>query len=409
MAKKTAILHFAYAPNIGGVEKLIEDHAFILSKAGIEVTVITGNGRSSNDKVIVKEVPEIQSLMNFDPVLQEKILDKGIIDSDFYKTADRILEILKKELDDCTNIIIHNVMTVYRNLPFTYSFKKYIENHPEKNFLIWVHDHMYIRNNQIIVQEKKTSDFESNLITTPIRNVKYIVISNTFKKNLLKILPIEEKNVLVIPNGVNVQSFLEIENDIWKMAQSKNLLRRFPLILSPVNILERKNIEYSLLVIACLKTKYPDIVYLISGQPSKHRNTVDYLNKIKNLINKLNIYDNVVFLSETITRSLTNKEMHDLYSMSDLIFYFSDSENFGIPILEAGLTKTPIFTSEIDIFKEIGLDNVRFVNTLDPAEKTAETIDQYISRNKTIALSHHTKTNYNLENIINKMLLPLLA
>lgn len=405
---KIAIIHFAYYPNIGGVEKLIQDHAHILSSGGYQVKVLTGDGSENHKGVEVRQIEELKSVLNFNPDLQKKILDRGVIDEDFYKLSDLIFSKIESNLVDCGTVIVHNMMTVYRNLPFTFAFDKYAGLHPEKKFIIWVHDHMYIKNDKIIREEKKTSDFEEKLITTPLPNVEYVVISETFKKSLLKVLPVDSKNVRVIPNGINIKSFLEIDDSIWKIVKDYRLLEKFPLILAPVNILERKNLEYALGVIASLKAAYPDIGMVISGQPSKHRNTEDYLSKIKALIEKLGIKDNINFVSDMIERSLLNSEIRDLYNLSDMVFYFSASENFGIPILEAGATRTPIFTSDIDIFKEIGKSNINMVDPKIPASSTANQIAKFMENNQGVRLFRDVKMNYDLEKIIKNHLIPLL-
>lgn len=405
---KVAIIHFAYYPNIGGVEKLIQDHAHILASLGYGVKVLTGDGAEQAENIEVVNIDELKSVLSFAPELQAKILDQGKIDEDFYKLSDLIYSKIEKSLADCQTVIVHNMMTVYRNLPFTFAFKKYIAAHPEKKIIVWVHDHMYIKNDRIIRAEKKTSDFEEELITTPIANVNYVVISETFRKSLVKVLPIEEKNSRVIPNGINIKSFLEIDDSIWKISRDLGLLTRFPLILAPVNLLERKNIEYSLEIVAALKKNYPEIGFIISGQTSKHRNTQEYSEKIDGLIRNLGIEDNVFFISKIISRSLLNSEIRDLYNLADLIFYFSASENFGIPILEAGATRTPIFTSDIEIFKEIGKSNINIVDPKTPAGETASTIDGFIKSSQNVRLFRDVKENYDLEVIIKNNLVPIL-
>lgn len=405
---KVAIIHFAYYPNIGGVEKLIQDHAHILASLGYGVKVLTGDGAEQAENIEVVNIDELKSVLSFAPELQAKILDQGKIDEDFYKLSDLIYSKIEKSLADCQTVIVHNMMTVYRNLPFTFAFKKYIAAHPEKKIIVWVHDHMYIKNDRIIRAEKKTSDVEEELITTPIANVNYVVISETFRKSLVKVLPIEEKNSRVIPNGINIKSFLEIDDSIWKISRDLGLLTRFPLILAPVNLLERKNIEYSLEIVAALKKNYPEIGFIISGQTSKHRNTQEYSEKIDGLIRNLGIEDNVFFISKIISRSLLNSEIRDLYNLADLIFYFSASENFGIPILEAGATRTPIFTSDIEIFKEIGKSNINIVDPKTPAGETASTIDGFIKSSQNVRLFRDVKENYDLEVIIKNNLVPIL-
>ncbi|PIP62975.1 hypothetical protein COW98_01020, partial [Candidatus Roizmanbacteria bacterium CG22_combo_CG10-13_8_21_14_all_35_9] len=120
--KKIALLHFAYPPNIGGVEGMVKEHAEILTNLGYEITMITGSGEEKNPKIKLVVIPELQSVMSFNPFLQEKILDKGIIDDEFYKLADTIDQGLEKALDKIDVVVTHNMITIVRNLPFVYAF-----------------------------------------------------------------------------------------------------------------------------------------------------------------------------------------------------------------------------------------------------------------------------------------------
>jgi len=121
--KKIALLHFAYPPNIGGVEGMVKEHAEILTDLGYEVTIITGSGEEKNSKIKLVVIPELQSVMSFNPFLQEKILDKGIIDDEFYKLADSIDQDLEKALEKIDIVVVHNMITIVRNLPFVHTFK----------------------------------------------------------------------------------------------------------------------------------------------------------------------------------------------------------------------------------------------------------------------------------------------
>lgn len=58
--KKIALLHYAYPPNVGGVEILLREHAKILSETDFQVTIITGDGEEKNSKINFVRIPEIQ-------------------------------------------------------------------------------------------------------------------------------------------------------------------------------------------------------------------------------------------------------------------------------------------------------------------------------------------------------------
>lgn len=410
MKKSVALVHFAYPPHIGGVELLLKEHAVILENLGYHVTVLTGSGSLELPNVTLHEVPEFQSLLNYDKKLQDKILDKGIVDEDFYNMSKKLYKIMEERFAKQDTIIIHNMLTIPRNLPFVHAFKKYATDHPEKNIIAWTHDHFYILEEKIRnIKELASSDFEVELLTTPVPNAQYVVISKTFKNILLQVVDIPDDNVHVVPNGIHIKRLLEMDDSIWKMISKQKLLDAFPLVLSPVNILPRKNIEYSLNTIHELKKQYPHIRYLITGMPSRHRDTKEYMNKIHQQIEDLKLKTNVLFLSNYFDRFVKDSELHDLYSISDLVFYFSNSENFGIPILEAAATKTPIFVSNLAVFHEIGAGQLNYVDTKKQSpEQTAKAVDTFLQNSPGITINRITRTQYNLETILKNKLVPLL-
>ena len=409
--KRIAILHYAYPPKIGGVEVLISQHAKILSKIGYKVTIIAGFGKETDKNINFIQIPEIQSIMSFDKSLYKKIVRKGIVDEDFYLLYKNIKTKLAKILDKQDTIIIHNMTTLVHNLPFIFFIKEYAKANPQKNFLLWTHDETFIDGPRILKKKPgvNLNKFLKELLIQPIPQATYIVISQTFKKLLLKVMPIPHEKVKVIPNGIYLQRFLEIDGSIWKIIEEKNLLSSFPLIISPVNILERKNLEYSIETIFYLKKTFPKIKYIITGKPSAHRKNIEYKEKILQLIKKLNLGKNVILLGEIFKRALKDSEVHDLYDISDLIFYFSKAENFGLPILEATLAKTPIFASNLPVFEEIADDYIFKINFEKiPPAKLAQSIKKFIKTNKFLQYNYIVRTKYNLEEIVKKQLIPLL-
>lgn len=408
---KIALLHFAYPPNTGGVEILLREHALILTKLGHQVSLFVGSGEEKDTRIKLSVVPEFQSVMNFNPHLQEKILEKGVIDDEFSRTSEFIEQKLKKLLVDQEVVIIHNMLTIVRNLPFNEALRRYTQKHPEKKFIIWVHDHSYI--NEFKIKDLSavvTSEKEKTLLTQPINNVVYIAISEAFKKPLVKLLNITPEKVIVIPDGITIQSFLEIDPSVHEIFEKNNLLSAFPLMLSPVNILDRKNLDYCIDIISSLKKSYPQIRYIITGNPSKHHSTLEYLNKLKNQVKQLELDENVLFLGEYFNRFLKQSEIHDFYTLSDIILYLSKSENFGLPLLESALSKTPIFVSDLEVFREIGGNQFNYIDYKNTSpEKAAGIIKDFIETNNQIKTNYHVRSNYDLMTIIKNKLIPLIS
>lgn len=407
--RKIALLHFAYPPNVGGVEIMLKEQARILSDEGFDVLLVTGFGKEENKKIKLAQVKEFQSIYNFNPTLQKKILEKGIIDDQFYQLASTIEKKLRVLLKDRQVVIVHNMLSISRNLPFVYAFKNYVKKNPEKKFIVWVHDHMFIGEEKIKRERLVEASFERELLTRSIEGAVYVAISNTLAKLLSQVLKLPRKKIIVIPDGLNLKEFLEIDDLIWQICQKYQLFKRFPLILSPVNIIRRKNLEYSLAVISQLKKRYPKLFYLISGQVSYHKDTKKYLKFLKGKVDQYKINDRVLFLGEQLDRSLKDSEIHDLYQLADLVFYFSKSENFGLPILEASLSKTPIFVSSLKVFQQVGGENVKYIDfkKVKPRE-AAYQIEKFIKENKIIRANYRARTEFDLKKIVKDKLIPLL-
>lgn len=408
--KKIALIHFAYPPNIGGVESMVKEHAEILTQLGYEVTIITGSGEENNPKIKLVVIPELQSVLSFNPFLQEKILDQGIIDDEFYKLSDTIEQGLEKTLEKIDVIVVHNMITIVRNLPFVYAFKNFVKKYPKKKFFGWIHDHSYINEFQIKnLEDVAKSKFEKDLLTTPIKNITYILISESFREPFAKLMGLHDGETAVVPNGIDIKHFLEIDDLIWEIIEKYNLIKKFPLILSPVNILERKNIDYCLEIIRELKKNYPDIGYIITGKPSKHRSTTEYLDSLKKKIEAFGLKDNVMFFNDFLNRALMRTEIHDLYQIADMVFFLSKSENFGLPLLEAALTKTAILVSDLKVFREVGGEFVKYVDykTTDPI-KASEIVKNFIEESLRVRLNFRSRSQYDLKTILKEKFIPLI-
>jgi len=410
MNKKIALIHFAYPPNIGGVESMIKEHAEILTNLGYEITMIVGSGEEKDSKIKLVVIPELQSVLNFNPFLQEKILDKGLIDDDFYKLAGIIEQGLEKALEKMDVIIVHNMITIVRNLPFIHAFKNYVKKHPKKKYFGWIHDHSYINEFKIKNLDKViNSKFEKELLTTPIKNLTYVLISESFREPFAELMDLHDGETVVIPNGIDIRHFLEIDDLIWEIIEKYNLIKSFPLILSPVNVMDRKNLEYCLNIISYLKNYYPKIKYIITGNPSKHHSTVEYQDKLKKKIDDLNLKDNVMFFNTFLNRALIRSEIHDLYQIADMVFFLSKSENFGLPLLEAALTKTPILVSDLKVFHEVGGEFIKYVDyKIVSPEKTAEIVKNFIEESLRVKLNFRTRSQYDLKTILKEKFIPLL-
>lgn len=145
---------------------------------------------------------------------------------------------------------------------------------------------------------------------------KIVVISPYTKLQLLKHLKLDEKKIIVIPNTFLKFKPLELEKIIRNHSFFQILC---------IGSTENKNIER---LIESMDQNDGVFLRLIGFYPNE-------------IIDKLNLKN----LKYSITNNLNRNELAIEYLSSDLVFFASTKEGFGLPILEAQSLGIPVLTS----------------------------------------------------------------
>ncbi len=124
-------------------------------------------------------------------------------------------------------------------------------------------------------------------------------------------------------------------------------------ILFVGTIEERKNVLNILIGMQKANVKFP---FVIIGKPTK------YLANVKAFVERYNMRD-VYFLHNVPT-----EELPAFYQMAKVFIYPSIFEGFGIPILEALVSHTPVITSKGGCFAEAGGKSSIYVDPQNPKE-----------------------------------------
>lgn len=164
-----------------------------------------------------------------------------------------------------------------------------------------------------------------------------VAISEQTKKDIVRYLKINPSKIKVIYQGCN-QVFKEMYSieEKQKTKQKYNLPEKF--ILNIGTIETRKNV---LLAIKAIKNI--DIKLVIVGKET------EYLIEIKKYIKENKLEQKVIFL-----KNLKLNELAILYQLATIFVYPSIYEGFGIPIIEALFSKTPVITTSGGVFPEAG-------------------------------------------------------
>src|SRR5690349_6746733 len=120
-AAKVAMLHYTCPPVVGGVESVMAAHARLFAAHDYEVKIIDGRGPAPDHSP-----PRISTII--EPLIDSKnerllainaCLDRGEVPSDFAHYEEEIFLKLKDLLEGFSACIIHNALTLHKNLPLT--------------------------------------------------------------------------------------------------------------------------------------------------------------------------------------------------------------------------------------------------------------------------------------------------
>lgn len=124
------------------------------------------------------------------------------------------------------------------------------------------------------------------------------------------------------------------------------------------SLIERKNLLGIVTAMNTLKGTV-DIPLVVLGNGS------GYKKKVKAYLDANGLTRQVVFLNEQVR--LENSELPGLYQGALALIYPSIFEGFGIPVLEALWSRTPVITSQGSCFAETAGDGALYVDPLNPA------------------------------------------
>jgi glycosyltransferase involved in cell wall biosynthesis len=393
---------------VGGVESTIYHHARLLTEEGYQVTILAGRGEAFDQEITFKRIPIIDS-RHQEIIRIGKQLAAGIVSADFYRLRDDLVAILEQNLEGCNILIVHNAVTLHKNLALTAAIK-IISEQEKPSLLAWCHDFAW--------QDKLyTPDLHPgypwDLLKTAWNGTEYIAVSDHRRKRLAELLQQPESGIRVIPPGVDITEFLKISSLGQQFIEGNKILDHEPIILLPARITRRKNIEFAIKVAAKLKPHFPGFALVVTGPPGPHNpKNIDYLEKLLALRNTLNLDDNIFFVYEFGADdeifSAPDDFIYDLYQISDLVIFPSLREGFGIPILEAGLAKIPIFASDIPPVRE---SSAGMINLFDPAGDPSHVSDMIIAEinsNRTYQFRRHVLNKYTWRSIVKNNIIPLL-
>jgi len=405
-----SILHYTAPPVIGGVEATIRDHGRLLVRRGYPVTIIAGRGEAWHRRLEMMLIPEADS-MHPDVLRVTRALEQGVIPPAFHDLQDSLRERLRRILEGMEICFVHNVLCLHFNLPLTAAIHDLIDGGWPTRFVAWNHDFSWT---DLAQRSKMHPGFPWDLLRQSREELTYVVVSEDRRRELASLLRIPDDSIRVIPPGVSLAAFFRLASPSRDLVEELGLLDPELLLLLPARITRLKNIELGIEVIHALRGRGVDAWLIVTGPPDPHNpGEMAYAQELKELCKEKGVEEEVIFIYEhgpdpSTPLLLSDEMVNDLYQIADALFFPSRSEGFGIPMLEAGLARLPIFCSDIPPFHESAGEYAHFFELDEDPSTLADLIMDVMGEDPTYGLRQRVLQRYTWRGAMRELIEPLI-
>jgi len=223
--------------------------------------------------------------------------------------------------------------------------------------VVTIHDLIFLR------YPDYYSNIDRFIYTRKFRNAcldadSVIATSEQTAEDIHEYLGIEKDKIKVVYQNCNEVFSKEADNSLKKKIEEKYGLQN-GFILSVGTIETRKN--QLTIVEAFHRSGILDKKLVLVGKRTEYAELLDtYIAESK-------ITNNVIFLE-----NLPSDELPALYQMADAFIYASEFEGFGIPVIEAYRSNTPVILAYSSSLKELGNESSCYFETYDSAQLSFE-------------------------------------
>jgi glycosyltransferase involved in cell wall biosynthesis len=386
------------------VESVLGHQARLMADAGHQVRIVAGRGEQTDPRIPFLLLPMADSL-HPDVLAIKGGLDAGRVPPEFDEITTALTAHLSEAVGDAEVLIAHNVCSLNKNLALTAAMHNLTANH--LRVILWHHDLAWTTPRY---RDELHDGYPWDLLRQAWPGVKQVTVSEARQEELAELFQIRRNEIAVIPNGVDLAAFHKLEPRSREFIEQLDLLRASPLLLLPVRVTPRKNIELALQVCANLLPHFPDTRLVVTGPLGPHNPAnITYFEKLTALRHELHLGGVVHFLAELTSEYLPDPVISDFYHVADALFLPSREEGFGIPVLEAGLAGLPIFSSDIPPLRTLGSSNTTYFSPdADPVELANRIVNQ-LSFDPVFRMRTRVRRQFSWEQIYAREIAPLLA
>ena len=368
---RVVLLHYTAPSVLGGVEQVIGAHARGLADAGAAVTIVAGRGRAPRGARLVR-VPEVDS-RNAAVQRDFRTLARGERTKTHDALVDRLVRKLRPVAARADRVVVHNVLTMHKNLALTEALVWLASERPGL-ILAWTHDLAWC--DAQYAKERHAGE-PWDLIARAHPTVRYVAVSDERARQLSELTGLARERIAVVPNGIDVAAALGLSAAGARIADRLALYEADPLLVLPARLTRRKRIEAAIAATAVLRARGRAAALVVTGPPGPH-NVANrrYLEELTALAARTP----GVHLLHALGIRAPYRVVADLYALADALVLPSESEGFGIPLLEAALHRLPIVTSDIPTLRALAGDAATYIPADASGEVIADAIDRALRR-----------------------------
>ncbi len=409
---KTAILHYTAPPVIGGVEAVIAAHAGEFIHAGLPAAVIAGRGDAAALPQGVEFIPVAEMDSQHADILRATgRLNAGELPDDFEELTVRLVQALAPIIRRFDTLIVHNVLSKHFNLPLTAALLRLLDSGAARRIIAWCHDLTWTSpGSRSLMREA----YPWNILKQPRERVTYVAISSQRQQEISQSFGIPLEDIPVVYNGVDARRLLGLSAQGQALSERLDLWSADLVLLMPVRVTRAKNIEYALELARALKRRGCDLRLVLSGPPDPHEQpSLDYYEWLRARRVELGVEAEFRFVYESgpdPARPFTipAEVVGELYRLADAVFIPSHREGFGLPLLEAGLSGTPVICAEVPAALEIAPADVLLFSADTPAEELAGRMLAWLDECPSARLRRRVRRHFTWRAIFQNQILPLL-
>lgn len=254
----------------------------------------------------------------------------------FYSIAlAKKLKKILKNTDEKVIIHFHNQYNMY------FFLKLVPEKLREKAVLAYtVHSYIWGTKWEEIENTVKKKYFQE---ITCVKNADVVFVLNDITtEHFTTKLGVERNKIHKIINGVNINKYTRLDDNTIASLRKENNLENKKVILQVGSVCDRKNQLGSVEMLADYMQKNREVVYLYAGGIIDD----EYQQKIKQLASEKGISNQVRYAGELAP----GVKLNEYYNMSDCSVFTSKLESFGLVIIEAISSDTPVILSSNPLF-----------------------------------------------------------